>query len=671
MAAPRRAAAGAPALARLSRAVHRRRSGPATRRDAGQVLVIFALSITVLFAAAGLAFDIGRFYAERRFLQNAADAAALAAANAMIQGRTQSEADVVARAVLSANFSNDPNGVTPALPPATPEYESGHAGDPLYLTNGILFSGGEVRVAVQNAINYSFGRAVGLSASTIRGQARVKSMANMLPIAVRRYVNAPGPATTNTTAPCAVNENQFLDFFATANTACLGTETNSALRFEPNAGNAFDSVSPDSDPTNHGPELAILGQGAQPGNGADFRGFINLDIRNFASTTSQLYYNGVTAGTNSNTLKAMEANWVTVGGYPGPQFPAAITPPDPNDQVGIMNGNSTGIVIDTILTRYQPGDEILVAVYPGNVMAIPDFTINPPSSVALPATGTTALAGSMKVSRNQAFSGLVTLQTMADTLDPANPMLLGTLVPGSDPVTLDPITYDPNGVNPSLGGGSTVDLRNVTTASATPGIYALWLRGQAGAPYLTTKYEPFSITIGAVTRDFTISSDASTKDVAASGSNVSFNLTLQNAPNKNTAFGNPVTLSVDSPPAGVGAVTFGSPTVTPTKAGASTTLTINTGTLATGNHTFTIRATGMNGDSTSRKVTHLLNLTVRVAPSTSSGSDEYVDIVGFAVMRISALDSNTVSAYAITPVIADPNDSRLRRGQVAKLVPWS
>ena len=32
---------------------------------------------------------------------------------------------------------------------------------------------------------------------------------------------------------------------------------------------------------------------------------------NFATSSSQLYYNGVTAGTNSNTLKAMEANWIT------------------------------------------------------------------------------------------------------------------------------------------------------------------------------------------------------------------------------------------------------------------------------------------------------------------------------------------------------------------------
>ena len=117
-------------------------------------------------------------------------------------------------------------------------------------------------------------------------------------------------------------------------------------------------------------------------------------------------------------------------------------------------------------------------------------------------------------------------------------------------------------------------------------------------------------------------------------------------------------------------ITFGSTTVTPSKTGNSTTLTINTGTMPTNNYWFTVRATGMNGDSPSRKVTRLLNLLVRVAP-TSASSDQYVDIVGFAVMRITAMDANTISAYAITPSIADPNDPRLLRGQVAKLVPWN
>jgi len=660
----------------------RRRPGPdpasrGRRDEAGQVLVIFALSIVALFAAAGLAFDIGRFYSERRFLQNAADAAALAASSAMIQGHSQAEADTIARAILASNFSKDPNGVTPSLPPATPVYESGHAGDPVYLTNGILYDGCEVRVAVQNGINYSFGRAVGLSSQVIRGQARVKCIANMLPVAVRRYVNSPGPATTNTTSPCADNETEFMDFFATANTACLGTETVSGLRIEPSAGSNFNSSNPNDDPARHGPIIAILGQGAQPGNGADFRGFIALDIRNF-TTSTHLYYNGVTAGTGSNTLKNLEANWVTIGGYPGPQFPAAITPPDANDQVGIMSGNATGAAIDAAVERYVAGDEVLVAVYPGDVMSIPDFTVGSPGTLMLPTTGTTATVGSLKVSKNQAFSGLVTLSTLADTLDPTNPLLLGTLVVNSAIVPPDAFTYTPNGVNPGLGNGTAVAITDATTSGAAPGIYALWIRGQAGAPYLTTKYTPISVQIGSVTRDFTVTADSSSQDVAAAGQTATFNLSLVNSPNKNTNFGNPVTLSVDPPgptEAGVGAITFGSTTVTPSKAGNSTTLTINTGTMSIGDHIFTLRATGMNNDSPNLKVTHLVNLTVRVAPTI--GSQEYVDIVGFAVMRIANMPSvsgdpsNSISAYAITPVIADPNDSRLRRGQVAKLVPWN
>jgi hypothetical protein len=78
----------------------------------------------------------------------------------------------------------------------------------------------------------------------------------------------------------------------------------------------------------------------------------------------------------------------------------------------------------------------------------------------------------------------------------------------------------------------------------------------------------------------------------------------------------------------------------------------------------------VNGDATSRKVTHLLKLTVNVTPSSGSGSDQYVDIVGFAAMRIASADSNTITAYAITPLIADMNDPQLSQGQTARLVPW-
>jgi hypothetical protein len=460
-----------------------------------------------------------------------------------------------------------------------------------------------------------------------------------------------------------------MDFFATADTSCLGTETNASLRVEPSAGSVFDSSNPGSDTTNHGPIVTILGQGAQPSNGADFRGFIALDIRNFATDTSQVYYNEITASTNTNTLKAMEANWITVGGYPGPMFPPATTPPDPNDQVAIMSGNSTGIAIDAMLERFVPGDEVLVAVYPGITMAIPDFSMSSAGTINLPSTGTTANVGSFKVSRNQAFSGTVDLSTVADSLDLTNPMVLGTLVGPQ------PFTYSPDPVTPSLGSGQTVTMTNATTIAAAPGVYALWVRGEAGSPYLTTKYEPLALQIGTVSRDFTVTSDTSEATAANVGDPVTFNLKVKRV---GSAFGGAVSLSVDSTspwgalPSGLGAITFSPSSVTPANgSGASSTLTINTGTVPPGQYTVVVRVTGMNGDSPSKKVTHLLPLTINVATSSSGGDQEYVDIVGFAVMRVAYLDSNRVDAYAITPVIPDQSDPRLRRGQVARLVPWN
>jgi hypothetical protein len=309
---------------------------------------------------------------------------------------------------------------------------------------------------------------------------------------------------------------------------------------------------------------------------------------------------------------------------------------------------------------------VLVLVYPGNVMAIPDFAITPSGQVALPTTGLTANAGSLKVSRNQSFSGVVTLSTLADLLDPQNPLTTGTMTGGAAS-----ITYDPNPVTPALGSGQSVALTNITTAGAPDGIYTIWVQGEAGSPYLTTKIEPFAVKVGSVTRDFTFTSATASVDVPFGGP-ASFDLELTNSPNRNVQFGNPVDLSVDTPlPAGVGAIAFSSASVTPRSNGAPTTLTINAGTLAPGLHTFTIRASGMNNDPTPRKVTHLIQVTVDVDGVGSAGNQEYVDISGFAVMRIAAADANVVTAYAISPVITDMNDSQLRRGQVARLVPWN
>ena len=70
-------------------------------------------------------------------------------------------------------------------------------------------------------------------------------------------------------------------------------------------------------------------------------------------------------------------------------------------------------------------------------------------------------------------------------------------------------------------------------------------------------------------------------------------------------------------------------------------------------------------------LTTLLNTQANVAPSSAGGNQRHVDILGVAAIRVASLSSNTVYANAIAPVIADPTDSRLRRGQVARLSPWT
>ncbi len=190
----------------------------------------------------------------------------------------------------------------------------------------------------------------------------------------------------------------------------------------------------------------------------------------------------------------------------------------------------------------------------------------------------------------------------------------------------------------------------MTTAGAAPGIYTLWVQGQAGAPYLTTKFEPIPVKIGTVNRDFTITADASIKAAADAGDTVTFTLNL-NA-DHGTAFGGPVALSLDgAAPHAASARRASAPqpsrrrtaTARPQRSRSTPGRWRPAGTGSS------IRATGMNGDSTPRPVTHLLQVWVDVATGGRRNS-EYVDIVGFAVMRIVAMPTRTPSAPTRSPL---------------------
>lgn len=83
------------------------------RPDRGQILVIFALGLVALIAAVGLVIDGGSAYAQRRAEQNAADFAALAGADAMLNGQ-----DPTAAALAAAqrnHYQQGQNGVSVAV----------------------------------------------------------------------------------------------------------------------------------------------------------------------------------------------------------------------------------------------------------------------------------------------------------------------------------------------------------------------------------------------------------------------------------------------------------------------------------------------------------------------------------------------------------------------------
>jgi Flp pilus assembly protein TadG len=635
----------------------------------GQVIVIFAVSLVVLMGIAGLAFDIGRFYSEKRFLQNAADSGALAVANALIRGESAADAEGEGRDVLARNLAGSPSGTT-AVVATVPQYETGHAGDEAYLSSGILIdSVGNVRVAVKSNVGYTFGRVVGLGSTVVGGQARVATKGDLLPIAVRHYVSAPGPFA-GAIAPCDpdVNANRFHDLVATANTACLGSATNSTLRSTPNPGAPFNATTPDDDPVNHGPIIALVGGGAESQNVASFRGFVALDIRNFQyqSPPSTIFYNGVTAGMSANEIKDYEAAWIAAG-YPGPDFPPVTTPPDPNDQVGIIDGNTSGIVITDIDTRYSPGDEVLAAVYSGSVSTIPDFWYLVDSTVQINAGAIGDNTVTMIVNGNDAFTGVVDTFWFPDWND---------LVVGPNGTALSsPLAFTPSPMTPD---GNVTWSTFRASSTAPDGIYTVWIQGHSSDPVLLDHYYPVGIMIGNINRDFSTSPGAAVT-IAATGGTGTATVTISTA-KAGGAFNGDVTLSVEGgadlngafPPGITASDVSVSPSTMTLDASLTNriqdaTITVNGGTLAPGVYSLTLRVTGLNGNA--HPVTRLVPITVTVATATTS--NEYVDILGFATFRITSIDSNTIYGYAISGTYDDMNDPALRRGQVARLVPWN
>jgi hypothetical protein len=638
------------------------------RSEPGQVLVVVALALVVLLAAAAFTIDLGRRAAEERYLQNAADAGALAACNALVDGATDANALQKAREVAAINLASSPAGSGAAIAGAgAEEFVTGYAGNPYQMTNGALVGDESVFVAIYADVDTTIGRIIGRQSLPALGRARCSLEADpLLPFVVRRYDAPPGPGTG------------FRDFVATEYTSVDGA-------VDPVDPRGYDGRTRASE-LEPGPEFEMYGPQSQATNNA-FRGFIALDVRDFTDDGSRQYYNGATDTMSSNTLKGHHAVYLTEP-YPGPAFPAVATPPTGGTQVGVLSGVSAAHSTGPFGDENAEGDRLIFAVYSGTVMSIPDFSIQPPVEIALPATTSTPIDGpSFEVSRNSAFASNVSFGLVGDIDAAATGHPEYDILP--DPSVTPPAaghmnepTFTPDGFLPATNG-SDVDMLDITTNAVPPGIYTVWLEGQADAVYYQTRRQPVSVRIGAVPRRFSLTGSVLDGATETLGGTITLPIkvatgTGASAWDDGTGTATPVSLSWDPgsltdcshnpKPLGTGSITFSSSSVTPTSGpGTSSTLTIQAGSLASGCYLFRLRAHGVNADG--EPVVRIQHVQFTVA--VTSGPSEYVDVIGFAVFEITDVTSNSFSGRAITGIYADPNDLALRAAQRPRLIPWN
>lgn len=636
-----------------------------TAEPRGQVLVVVAIGMVVLLGISGLAIDIGRLMAERRHMQTAADAAALAACQSLKDGAVADVATAAqrARSVASVNMQGSPSGTVGVMadPPVYEDQDGSGFLDADELVSGVVVTGTSVRVAVSGDVTTTVARVIGVPALGVGARARcVLQQEPALPLVARRYDGPPGPG------------GAFKDVVASEATSSSGQVDANPL--------GYDVRTPASEAAK-GPLFEIYGTASKAHNSSEFRGFINLDIRDFRDITSRDYYNGEAPGRNENIMKGEQAEYV-VDGYPGPGFPAATTPPTGELQVATLSGHNTDQLVSSFDEIYGPGDRVFLGVYDGTVRAIPDFSITPPSRITLPATTSSPTDGpAFTVSRNDQFTGSVELTLVGDedAPDPADNILplSGTAAPAAGEMN-EPVFNPDNFFYGATEMSRTVQMEDMSTNAVAPGIYTVWVMGESNVPYKGRRH-PVPVYVGGATRGFHLANSSLSASAAGYGDAVTYTIRVRSDGWSTGGSATTVALSWDpdsltncilnpiTPPAGM-TVGFSAPSVTPANGqGAASTMTVDTDGLASGCYLFTVRARATNSDG--QPVTRLASATLYVVSEPTDG--EYVEIIGFAAFEIDNIVSNTITGRAISPICGDPDCAELRAVQRARLIPWS
>ena len=666
--------------------------------------MLVALLFVVLLAFAALSLDVGRFYAERRYLQNAVDSAALACARAYSQGGTVQSAWNAGDNVLQKfNLKGDPIGAAITYPGAGDQvsgylailsYDNNVVGDE-NLIGGILPIASPLgcRVAISANVQTYFIKLVqpNLTQIGMVTKAYATSRGGFLPSVTYKYSHGPGPGdgSTSNFINWTMQQGQDYQCTTTSDTGCTSASS-----------------------TNPGREHVIFGEDAKAFNDPNFRGYIALDIRDFQTTDGasppnliHQTYDGVANNADANTLKSFEAQWIG-GGYPGPDICTVTSGSfDKCAEIATIDGASAGIFVSQYSQFFRVGDTLLLQLYDGTVKTVPDFTLTAPN-IAFPKNATvptTSIAYTMN-SQFAASTSVISTEVWFDdgiitngAGDPSgsNPFITGAVAPGCTPnvppaggYTCGVITQNPTPQNPP-GGSYTQTWSNMTAVNAVKGIYLAFLRGNATAPYNTRQHDSIvTLTVDGQTHDFNMGSSGANVNVASAGIQADFPIQIRDGSGSSSWNGgaNSIKLTWERCPSIID-VTTGLPTAvltckingnaatsfvtTDVGSGSTVQATFNVDTtLASANTAYTgwIRAYGLDGSHA--PVNHLYQVIVDVGVTSAGGVQTYVDVLGFAAFRVTAITSNDVSGVAISPTVLDPNDPLLAIAKKIRLVPW-
>ena len=647
------------------------------RDDAGQTVVLVALMFTVLMGFAALGIDVGRFYSERRYIQDAVDAAALACAYSFGHGGDNVAAWAAGDAILqNRNLKANPLGVAVTYSAQGSETYGGIV-DPHNLISGILpvtTNGRGCRVAITVDVPTFLIKILSPSLNTITmtTQGYAKSKGGMLPTVVTRYVNPPGPATVD--VPNQFHDRTMAEF---QDYLCSTTTTS--------------GCTPASEAT-PGREFVIFGQAAKATNDSSFRGYIGLDIRDFTTVDGSgnlihEAYNEVLPNVTVNVLKDKESAWIIDASYPGPDICDVIIGTfQPCAQIAVINGSSSGQFVTDYETRFDVGDLMMLQMYDGTVKTVPDFNITS-GTLVLPLSGTATSTVTYTMSPQFALSGAqVTTTLIPDdgtmTDDGGgtpltNPFLNGCAVMSSPAFS----------ANPTLPNQSTYTQiwNTITTTACDKGIFQAWLRGTSSAPYTSRIHETLvNINVGGQARDFSLTSSDAYAAIAGPGTQADYVIRTTTANSGSTKWtgSNLLTLSwakcpttTDTsilPPEVLVCGIDGNFTTT-SVAGVDPdedhTLNVQTFLARSGEvYKGWVRETGLD-DVTNKRVTHLIEVTLEVGVI-AGGTTQYVDVLGYTVFKITAINSNDVSGRAVSGVYTDPDDIAVSAGKKIGLVPW-